>query len=39
MRMKAIKGLRAAARWIQRVLAVRLPMEAACGLRTRNPRN
>jgi hypothetical protein len=35
MRMKTIKGLRGAARWIQRILEVRLPMDKIYGLRTR----
>lgn len=35
MRMKTIQAARAAARWIQRVLEVQLPMGASCGLRTR----
>jgi hypothetical protein len=35
MRMKTIKTLGAVARWIQRVLEVRLPMDALYGLRTR----
>ena len=35
MRMKTISALRAFARWIQRVLEVRLPMDALYGLRTR----
>ena len=35
MRMKTIKAVRAAARWIQRVLEVRVPMGAVNGLRTR----
>jgi hypothetical protein len=35
MRMKMIKALSTAARWIQRVIEVRLPMDALYGLRTR----
>lgn len=35
MRMKTIKALRTVARWIQRVLEVRLPVDALYGLRTR----
>ena len=35
MRMKTTNALRAIARWIQRVLEVRLPMDALYGLRTR----
>jgi len=35
MRMKTIKTLGAVACWIQRVLEVRLPMDALYGLRTR----
>jgi hypothetical protein len=35
MRMKTMKALRTTARWIQRVLEVRLPMDALYGLRTR----
>lgn len=35
MRMKTIKALGMVARWIQRVLEVRLPMDALYGLRTR----
>ena len=35
MRMKTIKALSTVARWIQRVLEVRLPMDAVHGLRTR----
>lgn len=36
MRMTHVKRLGAAARWIQRLLDVRMPMSAACGLRTRD---
>lgn len=32
MRMKTIKGLQTTARWIQRVLEARLPMNAFYGL-------
>ena len=32
MRMKTIRGLLNAARWIQRVIDVRLPMDALNGL-------
>jgi hypothetical protein len=35
MRMKSIKALGAVARWIQRVIEVRLPVGALYGLRTR----
>lgn len=35
MRMKTIKAWGSVARWIQRVLEVRLPMAALYGLRTR----
>jgi hypothetical protein len=35
MRMKTIKALGTLARWIQRVLEVRLPIGALYGLRTR----
>jgi hypothetical protein len=35
MRMKTVKAVRAAAHWIQRVLEVRLPVDALYGLRTR----
>jgi hypothetical protein len=35
MRMKTIKALRSAARWIERVVEARLPMDALYGLRTR----
>jgi hypothetical protein len=35
MRMKTVKAVRAAAHWIQILLAVRLPMGASYGLRTR----
>ena len=35
MRMKTTKAAATAARWIQRVLEVRLPMGALNGLRTR----
>jgi hypothetical protein len=35
MRMKMMKTLRTTARWIQRLLEVRLPMDALYGLRTR----
>jgi hypothetical protein len=35
MRMKTIKALRTVARWIQRILEVRLPMGALYGLRIR----
>ena len=35
MRMKTIKTLRATARYIQRILKVRLPLDAIYGLRTR----
>jgi hypothetical protein len=35
MRMKMSKALRAVARWIQRVIEVRMPMGALYGLRTR----
>lgn len=35
MRMKTIRGLLKAARWIQRAIDVRLPMDALNGLRTR----
>jgi len=35
MRMITIKGLRSTARWIQRVLEVRLPMDKIHGIRTR----
>ena len=35
MRMKIVKAALAAARWIQRVLEVRLPMDKLYGLRTR----
>jgi len=31
MRLPTMKGLRTAARWIQRLLEVRLPMEALYG--------
>ena len=34
MRMKRVKAVSAAARWIQRVLEVRLPMDKLYGLRT-----
>ena len=35
MRMNTMKAVRIAARWIQRVLEVQLPMGAVSGLRTR----
>jgi hypothetical protein len=35
MRMKTIKALRKAVRWAQRIIEVRLPMDALYGLRTR----
>ncbi len=35
MRMKTIKTARTAARWIGRILEVRVPMAAVYGLRTR----
>ena len=35
MRMKTTNTLRTVARWIQRVIEVRLPMDALYGLRTR----
>jgi len=35
MRMKMTNTLRTAAHWIQRVIDVRLPMDALYGLRTR----
>jgi len=35
MRMKTTNALRTVARWIQRVIEVRLPMDALYGLRTR----
>jgi hypothetical protein len=35
MRMKTIKALRMAVRWTQRIIEVRLPMDALYGLRTR----
>lgn len=35
MRMETIKALGAVARWIQRVIEVRLPVGALYGLRTR----
>jgi hypothetical protein len=35
MRMKTVQAVRAAANWILRLLAVRLPMGASFGLRTR----
>ena len=35
MRMKTIKALSPVARWIQRVLEVRLPMDVLYGFRTR----
>ena len=35
MRMKTIKAAGVAARWIGKILDVRLPMEALNGLRTR----
>jgi hypothetical protein len=35
MRMKTINALRTVVRWIQRVIEVRLPMDALYGLRTR----
>jgi hypothetical protein len=35
MRMKTMKAVGAAARWIGKLLEVRLPMEALNGLRTR----
>jgi hypothetical protein len=35
MRTKTIKALRTVARWIQRILEVRLPMAALYGLRIR----
>jgi len=38
MRIKGIDVARAAARWIQRILGVSLPMAAASGLRIRRGR-
>ena len=35
MRMKMTNSLRTVARWVQRVIEVRLPMDALHGLRTR----
>ena len=35
MRMKMLKAVRKAARWIGVLLAVRLPMDKIAGLRTR----
>jgi hypothetical protein len=35
MRMKTRKALKTTARWIQRVIEVRVPMDAVYGLRTR----
>jgi hypothetical protein len=35
MRIKTMKALKTTACWIQRVLEVRLPMDALYGLRTR----
>jgi hypothetical protein len=35
MRMKTVRAVRAAAKWIQLLLDVRLPMGASNGLRTR----
>jgi hypothetical protein len=35
MRMKTMKALKMTAHWIERVLEVRLPMDALYGLRTR----
>ncbi len=36
MRMRTIKTLRTAARWIQRIVGVRMPMDAFYGVRTRD---
>jgi hypothetical protein len=35
MRMKIFHAIQKAARWVDRLLAVRLPIDAASGLRTR----
>jgi hypothetical protein len=35
MRMKTVKAVRAAAKWIEILLEVRLPIGASYGLRTR----
>ena len=35
MRMKTTNAVRTIARWIQRLIDVRLPMDAVYGLRTR----
>jgi len=35
MRRKTVNVVRAAARWIERLLEVRLPMDVVAGLRTR----
>ncbi len=35
MRMKTVNVVRAAARWIERLLEVRLPVDVVAGLRTR----
>jgi hypothetical protein len=34
MRMKIVNTLRGVARWVERLLAVRLPMDIVAGLRT-----
>jgi len=39
MRLPTMKGLRTAARWIQRLLEVRLPMEALYGFAGIQARN